>query len=60
MPHRASHLFVRQHTADINSIRGTARNAAPIDPAIRTIQLGHSIIESVLFDRDLILAGHCG
>jgi hypothetical protein len=26
----------------------TARNAAPVDPAIRTTQMGHSIFECVL------------
>ena len=38
----------------------TALNAAPVDPAIRTTHMGHSIYECVFFDRDLIRGGHYG
>jgi hypothetical protein len=32
----------------------------PVDLAIRTTHLGHSIIEMRAFDRDLIRGGHYG
>jgi hypothetical protein len=38
----------------------TARNAEPVDPAIRTTHSGHSIVRMRAFDRDLIRGGHYG
>jgi hypothetical protein len=38
----------------------TARNAEPVDPAIRTTHLCHCIFRMRAFDRDLIRGGHYG
>ena len=45
---------------DVKVGRATARNAEPVDPAIRTTHLCHRIDRMRVVDRDLIRGGHYG